>query len=107
LADDSVEATADTGQLNSINDIYPGRALQIFTTGGEFYAPQPGDDPITPQNFFLKLQTENGSRQGIRVVNVEGGTIFVQRQGKALQEFIYADTPHLRLPGSHCCHRIC
>ena len=92
LADDSVEATADTGQLNAVNDIYPGRALQIFTTGGEFYAPQPGDDPITPQNFFLKLQTENGSRQGIRVINVEGGTIFVQRQGKALQEFIYADT---------------
>lgn len=92
LADDSVEATADTGQLNSIIDLYPGRALQIFATGGEFYAPQPGDDPITPQNFFLKLQTENGARQGIRVVNVEGGTIFVQRQGKALQEFIYADT---------------
>jgi hypothetical protein len=92
LADDSVEATADTGQLNSIIDMYPGRGLQIFTTGGEFYAPQPGDDPITPQNFFLKLQTENGARQGIRVVNVEGGTIFVQRQGKALQEFIFSDT---------------
>lgn len=90
--DDSVEATADTGQLNSINDVYPGRALQIFASGGEFYVPQPGDDPITPKNFFMKLQTENGSRQGIRVVNVEGGTIFVQRQGKALQEFIYADT---------------
>lgn len=92
FADDSVEATADTGQLNAINDIYPGRALQIFASGGEFYAPQPGDDPITPQNFFLKLQTENGSRSGVRVVNVEGGTIFIQRQGKALQEFIYADT---------------
>ena len=92
LADDSVEATADTGQLNSIIDLYPGRGLQIFTTGGEFYAPQPGDDPITPQNFFLKLQTENGARQGIRVINVEGGTIFVQRQGKALQEFIFSDT---------------
>lgn len=92
LADEPVEATADTGQFNAIVDIYSGRALQVFTTGAEFYVPQPTDDPITPSTFFLKVQTQNGSKPGIRVVNVEGGTIFVQRQGKALQEFIFLNT---------------
>ena len=89
LADEPVEATADTGQFNAITDMYSGRSLQIFTVGAEFFCPQPTDDPITPSTFFLKVQTQNGSRPGIRVANVEGGTIFLQRQGKALQEFIY------------------
>lgn len=92
LADEPVESTADTGQFNAITDMYSGRALQVFTVGAEFYVPQSTDDPITPSTFFLKVQTENGSRPGVRVVNVEGGTIFLQRQGKALQEFIYANT---------------
>lgn len=92
LADEAVEATADTGQYNAIVDMYPGRALQIFTTGAEFFVPQPSDDPITPGTFFLRVQTQNGARPGIRVVNVEGGTLFIQRQGKALQEMIYLNT---------------
>lgn len=92
LADDAIEATADTGQYNAIVDIYSGRALQVFTVGAEFFVPQPVDEPITPANFSLKVQTENGSRVGTRVVNVEGGTIFVQRQGKALAEFVYTNT---------------
>lgn len=92
LADEAVEATADTGQYNAIIDMYPGRALQIFTTGAEFFVPQPNDDPITPSTFFLRVQTQNGARSGIRVVNVEGGTLFIQREGKALQEMIYLNT---------------
>jgi hypothetical protein len=92
LADEAVEATADTGQYNAIVDMYPGRALQIFTTGAEFFVPQPSDDPITPGTFFLRVQTQNGARPGLRVVNVEGGTLFIQRQGKALQEMIYLNT---------------
>jgi len=92
LADEAVEATADTGQYNAIVDMYSGRSLQVFTVGAEFFVPQPTDDPITPSTFFLKVQTENGSKPGIRVINVEGGTIFMQRQGKTLQEFIYTNT---------------
>lgn len=91
LADQAVEATADTGQFNAIVDMYSGRNLQVFSVGAEFYVPQPIDEPITPSNFVLKVQTENGSRPGMRVVNIEGGTIFMQRQGKALHEFLYND----------------
>jgi len=92
LDDDAVEATLDTGTFNSIVNIYSGRHLQVFTTGGEFFVPQTLDEPITPSNLIVKQQTAFGSRPGIRVVNVDGASLFVQRQGKTLQEFLFNDT---------------
>jgi hypothetical protein len=89
--DDAVEATLDTNSLNTITDIISGRDLQVFTTGGEFYVPQSGLDPITPTNFFVKTVSRNGSREGMRVQTLQSGTIYVQRQGKALNEFLYSD----------------
>jgi len=92
LDDDGVEATLDTGTFNAIVDIFSGRHLQVFTTGGEFYVPQTLDEPITPSNLIVKQQTGFGIKPGIRLQNVDGATIFVQRQGKALQEFLFTDT---------------
>jgi hypothetical protein len=92
LDDDAVEATLDTGTFNSIVNIYSGRHLQVFTTGGEFFVPQTLDEPITPSNLIVKQQTAFGSRPGIRVVNVDGASLFIQRQGKTLQEFLFNDT---------------
>ena len=90
--DAAVEATLDTGRFNAIIDLYAGRNLQIFTTGGEFYIPQTLGDPVTPSNLSVQEQTANGVRPGIRVVNVDGAVVFVQRQGKSLAEFIFSDT---------------
>ena len=92
LDDDAVEATLDTNTFNAIVDIISGRDLQVFTTGGEFYVPQSGLDPVTPTNFFVKTASRNGTKQGIRVQQLESGTLFVQRQGKSLNEFAYTDT---------------
>jgi hypothetical protein len=91
LDDDAVEATLDTNTFNAITDIASGRDLQVFTTGGEFYCPQEGLDPITPSNFFMRAVTRNGSQEGIRVQQLESGTLFIQRQGKSLNEFIFTD----------------
>ena len=91
LDDDAVEATLDTNTFNAITDITAGRDLQVFTTGGEFYCPQEGLQPITPDNFFVKSTTRNGSQEGIRVQQLESGTLFVQRQGKSLNEFAFTD----------------
>ncbi len=92
LDDAAVSATLDTGTFNAIVDIYSGRHLQIFTTGAEFYVPQSLDTPITPSNLIVKQQTAFGMKAGIRLQNVDGSTLFVQRQGKALQEFLFSDT---------------
>jgi hypothetical protein len=92
LDDDAVEATLDTNTFNAIVDIISGRDLQVFTTGGEFYVPQNGLDPVTPTNFFVKTASRNGIKEGVRVQQLESGTLFVQRQGKSLNEFAYTDT---------------
>jgi len=92
LDDAALEATLDTGRFNAIVDLYAGRNLQVFTTAAEFFIPQTLGDPITPSTLAVQEQTSNGSRPGIRVLNVDGATVFVQRQGKALGEFIFSDT---------------
>ena len=92
LADDGVEATLDTGTFNAIVDIFSGRHLQVFTTGAEFYVPQALEEPITPSTLLVKKQTGFGMKPGIRLQNVDGSTLFIQRQGKALQEFVFSDT---------------
>jgi hypothetical protein len=91
LDDAALEATLDTGKFNAITNLYSGRNLQVFTTGGEFYIPQSLGDPITPSTLAVKEQTSNGSRPGIPVVNVDGATVFIQRQGKAIAEFLFSD----------------
>jgi hypothetical protein len=92
LADDGVSATLDTGTFNAVVDIFSGRHLQVFTTGAEFYVPQTLDEPITPTNLIVKQQTAFGMKPGIRLQNVDGSTLFIQRQGKAIQEFVFSDT---------------
>jgi hypothetical protein len=91
LDDDAVEATLDTNQLNVITDMISGRDFQIFTTGGEFYVPQSGTAPITPLDFVFKAVSRNGMKPGTRVQAFESGTVFIQRQGKALNEFLFSD----------------
>lgn len=90
--DDAVESTLDTNTLNVITDMISGRDLQIFTTGGEFYVPQEGLQPITPATFFLRAVSRIGAREFIRVKQLQTGTLYIQRQGKALNEFAFSDT---------------
>lgn len=92
LDDDAVEATLDTNDLNVITDIISGRDFQVFTTGGEFFIPQAGSDPVTPLTFTFKNVSRNGIKPGTRVQSVDSGSIYIQRQGKSLNEFIFSDT---------------
>jgi hypothetical protein len=92
LDDDAVEATLDTNDLNVITDIISSRDFQVFTTGGEFYIPQTGTDPVTPLTFTFKNVSRNGIKPGTRVQSVESGSVYIQRQGKSLNEFVFSDT---------------
>jgi hypothetical protein len=64
----------------------------VFTTGGEFYVPQQGTDPITPLTFTFKNVSRNGIKPGTRVLTLETGSVYIQRQGKSLNEFVFSDT---------------
>jgi len=92
LDDDAVEATLDTNELNVIVDIISSRDFQVFTTGGEFYVPQQGTDPVTPLTFTFKQVSRNGIKTGTRVQSIDSGSMYIQRQGKSLNEFVFSDT---------------
>lgn len=87
LDDVSVSATLDTDQVNAIEAIFSNRKLQVFTSGGEFYI---SESPITPANIAVKPQTNMGSNR-IRPVTIDGVTLFAQRTGKSINQFVYSD----------------
>jgi len=91
LDDEGMQATIDTNQLNAIVGVFSGRDLQIFTTGTEFICPQIDGSPLTPLSFIFKPMTTRGSKQGTQPVSTEGGTLYLQRGGKAIREFLFSD----------------
>jgi len=91
LDDDAIKVTLSTDSVNAITALRSGRDLQIFTSGAEFFIPQADLSPITPANITVKSATRRGSKLGIRPQAAEGGTLFIQRQGKALREMLFSD----------------
>jgi len=92
IADDyGISATTDTDDVPAFVNIFAGRHLQFFATSAEFYIPISETEPVTPSNVVLRRTTSRGCKPGLRVYEVDGATHFVQRYGKALREFIFAD----------------
>lgn len=83
--DESISITLDTNQVNSIHGLISNRSLQIFTSGAEFYVPE---SPITPSNVSAIPQTNLGSLR-VQPVALDGVTLFAQRTGKAIQQFVF------------------
>ena len=84
--DEGIFATISARKMNEIIDIFPGRNLQIFTTGSEFSIK---NQPITPTNIAIAVQTSHGA-SNIRAEEIDGSTLFVDRNGKSLREFLYS-----------------
>jgi len=72
----------------TIHNIYPGRHLQIFTSSAEMYIP---DEPITIDNIALKTTSRHGANADTQPVDVQGGTLFADRNGRALREYLFQD----------------
>lgn len=87
LADDGIQKTLDTDQVNAIVNVVPGRHLIIFTEGGEFFVP---DFPITPENSNFRPQTTFGCATP-DPIEVEGAVLFLDRYARGLQQFLYND----------------
>lgn len=87
--DQSWQYTIASQQRNEIQWIIGKQYLEIGTTGGEWLASS-GDrqEPLTPSNVSIKRQSTYGSKhiQGLVVNDV---TLFVQRQGRKVREFVY------------------
>lgn len=92
LDDEAVEATLSTDQYNAISKITSGSDLRIFTTGGEFVIANSQGSPITPSTLLVKPQTRLGAKVGVPIEDLNGASVFVQRQGQAINAFQYSDT---------------
>ena len=84
--DEGIFATISSRKLNEIIDVYPGRNLQVFTSGAEFSVTS---KPVTPTSVGITPQTNHGASY-IEVVDVDGSTIFVDRNGKTVYDFVYS-----------------
>jgi hypothetical protein len=91
LADEGINVTLDTDSVAAIYNLRSGRHLQIFTESAEFYV-LPNSEPITPANIVPKRTSDIGSDgPGRRVVGLDGSTLFLQKGGRALREFLFTD----------------
>lgn len=87
LDDDGIQRTLDTDQINAIQSVTPGRHLQVYTEGAEFFCP---DFPITPANSSFRPQTTFGAAQP-DPLQLEGATLFLDRYARSLNQFLYND----------------
>lgn len=97
LADEAIYDTLDTDQINPIVNIFPGRQLQIFTEGGEFANTS---RPITPEDSSWTRYTNYGSEANIRNDILDGSTLFMDRTGRNLREFVYSFAEEAYTAGS-------
>jgi hypothetical protein len=65
--------------------MFSNRSLQVFTSGGEFYVPE---SPITPKNIAVLPQSKLGAKRA-RPVTIDGVTLFIQRTGKSINQFVF------------------
>ncbi|NRA79846.1 MAG: hypothetical protein HRU18_16700 [Pseudoalteromonas sp.] len=85
--DELIDVTLNTDQVNAIQSIFSNRSLQVFTSGAEFYVKE---SPITPSNVTVTPQTNLGSRR-VRPVSIDGVTLFPQRTGKVINQFVFVN----------------
>ena len=89
-ADNAIDLDISGDQVNEVRHMLSAKDLQIFTDGGEYYAPTANDNTITPLNITIQKQTPYGiSRTAPKMFDQAAG--FVQKNGKTIREFIYSD----------------
>jgi|TARA_R100000482_G_scaffold69715_1_gene26316 hypothetical protein len=88
--DDALDLTASIGEINTVRHIVSNRDLQIFTNTSELYIPAFTDKPITPTNAQIRRQTPYGA-SFVRPQSLDGATVYVQKNGSVVREYIYSD----------------
>ena len=91
IDDDAIDVAIQRDDRVIIHNVVSGNNLQIFAAGSEFFIPQSEEQPITPATVSIKQTTTRGSQFGIRTAAIGGETYFVQRQGRAVREYIFSE----------------
>ena len=88
---DALDLTANVGEIFTIRHLVSNRDLQVFTTGAELFVQAPTDKPVTPANAQIRRQTPFGA-SFVRPTVFDGATLFIQKTGSALREFLFSDS---------------
>ena len=92
LASEGIDVAVGGDQVNEVRHLYSGSNLQLFTDSGEYIIPTSSDtSAITPSNIVFRRQTPYGCSR-TRPILFDGASIFTQKNGKAVREFIYSDS---------------
>lgn len=92
LSNQGIDVAIGGDTVNEIRHIYSGSNLSIFTDGGEYIIPTSSDtSAITPSNIVFRRQTPYGCSR-TRPILFDGATLFTQKNGRAVREFIYSDS---------------
>ena len=83
--DDGIFITINTKSRNTAAGIVPARLLQIFSSSGELAISQV---PPTPKNITPQTQTNHGTSD-VNPVEIDGSTLFIERKGRTLREFLF------------------
>ena len=86
--DDAVTFTLDSSTQNKIQWLSSGKSLYIGTLGDEWTVEGNDRTALTPSNINARRQTNNGS-ESIKPLKVGITTLFVERHGRVINEFVY------------------
>jgi hypothetical protein len=93
--DESLQMQIASDQINEIRHLVSGRVLEIFTSGAEFFLrPQTGKN-ITPTDSMIIRQTSFGVQQAGMPRPFDGGTLYIQKNGKNIRDYVFASTTEL------------
>ena len=90
LDNESIVLSSSVGQLDQIKHLVSNRDLQVFTVTSEFIVPAFENTPVTPTNAMVRRQTPYGIAD-VKPYVFDGATIYVQRSGTVVREFIFSD----------------
>ena len=87
---DSLDLTSNVGDIFTIRHLVSNRDLQIFSTTAELYIPTSTTKPITPTSAVIRRQTPFGTGFA-RPIPLDGATLFTDRSGKSIREFLFTE----------------
>ena len=89
--DASINLVAASSTVHEIRYLVSSRDLHVFAASAELYVPRYLNQPLTPTNAQLKVQTAFGS-EFVHPKVLDGATLFVQRGGRTVREYAFTDS---------------
>ena len=100
LDDEAIDTTVTGDRVAEVRHLVSTRNLQVFCNGAELYVPQSPANPLTPGNVSFIQQTPYGSSQKVNPLKFDGATLFMQRTGQTIREYLWNDTEQAYTSGA-------